>query len=97
MDQYSGDERQSVAADTSDQQSSYAGSYAPSPALHGTSPAMSPRAGSVESEHVSSYTYASYPYQGLSGLGPAVTSGYNNYSSTQAHLPPIYPPSGYVQ
>jgi hypothetical protein len=73
MGDYAGEEKASLAGDSSDQQSTYGGSYAPSPAIVGTSPALSHRGGSAEAESLPE-TYSSYPpsysYPALSMIPP---------------------------
>jgi len=75
MGDYAGEEKASLAGDSSDQQSTYGGgggSYAPSPAIVGTSPALSNRGGSAEAESLpETYSYPpSYSYPALSMIPP---------------------------
>jgi hypothetical protein len=81
---YSGDDQQSLQ-ETADNRS-YPGSYAASPALVGSSsPAMSQRGASVETEQGNSYQYGSLGYNSV-----ATTAAAYGYGTAEAPLPPIY-------
>jgi hypothetical protein len=99
MGDYAGEEKASLAGDSSDQQSTYGGSYAPSPAIVGTSPALSHRGGSAEAESLpETYSYPpSYSYPALSMIPPP--PGEYGYAPPQpphhAQLPGIGSSLGY--
>jgi hypothetical protein len=89
MGDYAGEEKASLAGDSSDQQSTYGGSYAPSPAIVGTSPALSHRGGSAEAESLpETYSYPpSYSYPALSMIPPP--PGEYGYAPPPAHHPQL--------
>jgi hypothetical protein len=89
MGDYAGEEKASLAGDSSDQQSTYGGSYAPSPAIVGTSPALSNRGGSAEAESLpETYSYPpSYSYPALSMIPPP--PGEYGYAPQHTQLPGI--------
>jgi hypothetical protein len=75
--------------------SSYGGSYAPSPALAGTSPALPSRSASVETEPVhDAYSYPSnYSYPTSTSMGPAPGYSYTSYGSLNYNHTDIRPGS----
>ncbi|KAF2664905.1 hypothetical protein BT63DRAFT_443225 [Microthyrium microscopicum] len=81
------EEKPMMTSESLEQHSTYAGSYAPSPALAGTSSALPSRSASVETEQVHDYSYpTSYTYAAPTSMGPAPSYNYSygmNYSHAE--------------